>query len=96
MLAWTLTRAATAFRAPVSENRVWRLRRATRAKFLFISAAILQTIGALLIYGIITSCNWPYFAKACVGSSYPDLRIVFGLPTDLAFLNSVISRDQPR
>jgi hypothetical protein len=96
MLARTLMRAGRASAGPVSGSQVWRLMRATRAKFLFISAAILQTVGALLVYGIITSCNWPYFAKACVGSSYPDLRIVLGLPTDLAFLNSAISRDQPR
>jgi hypothetical protein len=96
MLAWTLTRVGTASGGPVSQDQVRRLKRATHAKFLFISAAILQTVGALLVYGIITSCNWTYFAKACVGSSLPQPRIVLGWPNDWSFLDGTISRDQAR
>jgi hypothetical protein len=48
---------------------------------------------ALLFYLFVTSCNWPYFDIACVNRSYPDIRIVLGLPTDLSFLDRSIARN---
>ena len=52
-----------------------------------------QTLLALLIYVIVTSCNWN-FTKACVGRTSPDIRIVLGLPTDWSFIDKTIGVDE--
>jgi uncharacterized protein YjbI with pentapeptide repeats len=88
-----LARILTCASNPASEGPVRLLKKATSAKFAFIFATIFQTIAALVFYGIVTSCNWPYFEKACVGRHLPDPRIVIGWPTDWSFLEKTISRD---
>lgn len=77
----------------ITDARVKILKAFTRLKFIFIWCTIIETITALLFYLFMTACNWPYLHTACVDRSYPDVRIILGLPTDLSFLDRSIAPD---
>lgn len=94
-LAWVLSRSGTAAGGLTFRDDVRRLKKMTRAKMVFITVTIIQTLVALLIYIVVTSCNW-YFTKACIGRGSPDLRIVLGLPTDWSFLDRTIGAGPAR
>ena len=93
ILAWILSRSRTAAGGLTFQEDVKRLKKATRAKMFFIFLTMGQTLLALLIYVIVTSCNWN-FTKACVGRTSPDIRIVLGLPTDWSFIDKTIGVDE--